>query len=193
MGEDYTFTSEQKMLIFELEQAYETMRSTYNIIYQFVAITFAIQVALIGFGIEFQNAYLIITCGFISFFLLYEIHSTSRVLTVAAIVALSLENKLEIDNSHSIASALIATIRNDKMLKRYQEVALKHDEDVTKGWDFLKSEPSLYSFKYSRTVRIVWGLGFGLVVLGIILLLVFWSTPSPVPIINQLGSYLYRN
>ena len=163
-----------QLLLFELQQAYETIKSTYNIITQFVTLTFTAQAALIGFAVENQNPYLILACEFISLFLLYEIYASNHTLSAALVTALSIEHQMGITASQSMATALVASMRGLPRLQQFQAIAAAYPENFTNTWTSSRSQISVYSLGRSKTILVVLLIALAELLAGTILLLGGW-------------------
>ena len=166
--------SKNDLLLFELQQAYETIKYTYNIITKFVTLTFTAQAALIGFAVENQNLYLILACGFISLFLLYEIYASNHTLSAALVTALSIEHQLGITVSQSMATALIASMRGLPRLEKFQQIAATYSENFTQTWTTSRSQISVYSLGRSKTILVILVIALAELIAGTILLLGGW-------------------
>jgi len=174
MVENPSLPPKVQILLFELQQAYETIKSTYNIITQFVTLTFTAQAALIGFAVENQNLYLILACGFISLFLLYEIYASNHTLSAALVTALSIEHQLGIAASQSMPTALVASMRGLPRLQKFQQIAATYPENFTHTWTSCRSQISVYSFGRSKTILVILVIALAELLSGIVLLLGGW-------------------
>lgn len=171
MADAPAVSANENLLLFELQQAYDTIKSSYNIIAQFVAITFTAQAALIGFAVETHNPYLLIAAGCTAFFLLYQIYASNRTLSAALVTALSIEHQLGIAPCQSMASALIASLRGLEKLRAFSQVASQHPAGFEQAWTSARPRISIYGLRWSKTIRVILALSLVEIAVGVFLLL----------------------
>lgn len=158
-----TTASKREECITQLEQVYESLRSQYAAVTQWVALVATVWAALIAFSFSGGSVkgVMVLVGGLMILMLAYEFSRMGRTSGALAITALGLEDELQINAQMSITTGYLLSFRDRTYIEKLRQISQIRDEHE---WSMAMTRTSDYSvYHWSRSKSAIF---FGLMGLG---------------------------